>query len=281
MTRTTDESWARHPTPIQVQIIGDATPDIGAYAERRLREVFDASRLPVLHARIRITRYADPALPRPALAQANLDVDGRLVRAQASAPSAREAVDRMHDRLRRHLQHVVQRAEGNWEDRRGRRASSDAHEWRHGDEPTPRPPYFPRPPEEREIVRHKTVTPARCGVDDAAADMEDMGYDFHLFTEVRSGQDSVLYRSGATGYRLAQVRPRHEALAPHMLQVTLSEQPAPRLSVPEAAARMTVWDRPFLFFCDRERGRGALLYHRYDGHYGLVTAAEPGGDEGV
>jgi hypothetical protein len=27
---------------------------------------------------------------------------------------------------------------------------------------------------------------------------------------------------------------------------------------------------------DGERGRGALLYHRYDGHYGLITPADAG-----
>ena len=39
-----------------------------------------------------------------------------------------------------------------------------------------------------------------------------MGYDFHLFTEAGTGQDSVLYRSGPTGYRLAQLVPRRKRL---------------------------------------------------------------------
>jgi hypothetical protein len=271
---TTSHAWS-DMTPVQVQVAGDTTPDIAAYAERRLRETFQDTRFPVLHARIRITRYPDPALARPVIAQANLDLNGRLVRARLSAPTAREAVDLLRDRLRQRLQHLVQRAEGTWEDRRPRYTAHKEHEWRHGDEPTHRPPYFPRPPEEREIVRHKTVAPARCGLDDAAADMNDMDYDFHLFTEAGTRQDSVLYRAAPTGYRLAQVRPRPDALAPHTLPVTVSDQPAPRLSVQEAAARMAVWDQPFLFFRDHEGGRGALLYHRYDGHYGLISPAEP------
>lgn len=32
--------------------------------------------------------------------------------------------------------------------------------------------------------------------------------------------------------------------------------------------------QPFVFYLDRERRRGALLYHRYDGHYGLITPAD-------
>jgi hypothetical protein len=35
-------------------------------------------------------------------------------------------------------------------------------------------------------------------------------------------------------------------------------------------------DLPFLFFVDAERGRGAVLYHRYDGHYGLIAPADDG-----
>jgi Sigma 54 modulation/S30EA ribosomal protein C terminus/Sigma 54 modulation protein / S30EA ribosomal protein len=276
VSETKHQGWTDAPTPIQVQVSGDASPDIAAYAERRLREALADIHLPVLHARTRITRYADPALERPVIAQVNVDVNGRFVRAQISARTAREAVDLLHDRLRRRMEHVVQRTAGNWEDRRARRTDVHDHEWRHGDEPARRPPYYPRRPEEREIIRHKSVTAARCGIDDAAAEMEDLGYDFHLFTEVATGQDSVLYRSGATGFRLAQVDGTPDAQpTAHTLPVTTSDQPAPPLSVPEAVARMAVWDRPFLFFLDREQGRGAVLYHRYDGHYGLITAAEP------
>ena len=30
---------------------------------------------------------------------------------------------------------------------------------------------------------------------------------------------------------------------------------------------------PFLFFIDAAPGRASVLYHRYDGHYGLITPA--------
>ena len=283
MTQSTSSyPWSNESTPVQVQVSGELPPDTAPYAEQRLREVFADTHFPVLHARIRITHYADPSLERPVVGQANLDVDGRFLRVQLSARTSRGAIDLLHDRLRHRLQNLVQRAEGTWEDRRGRYDVgehydlADDHEWRHGDEPTHRPPHFPRPVEEREIVRHKSVTPTRCGIDDAAADMEDMGYDFHLFTEAGTHRDAVLYRSGPTGYRLAQVTPQPDAaLAPHALLVTVSDQPAPRLSVEEATAQMAVWDRPFFFFLDSDTRRGAVLYHRYDGHYGLITPAEP------
>jgi len=33
-------------------------------------------------------------------------------------------------------------------------------------------------------------------------------------------------------------------------------------------------DQPFLFFADSQTGRGNLMYHRYDGHYGLIGPAD-------
>jgi hypothetical protein len=270
------QDWPDVPTPVQVQVHGAVEPEIAEYAEQRLREAALDTHFPVLHARVRIERHADPAVPRPVVAQANLDVAGRFVRAQVSAPTAREAVDLLSARLRHRMRHDLQRAGGNWEDRRGRQDTGAAHEWRHGDGSSRRLPYFPRPAEEREIVRHKAIAPARSGLDDAVAAMNDLDFDFHFFTEAGSGEDSVLYRAGPTGYRLAQVEPRPDALARHTVPVTVSEQPSAVLSPAEAVTRMATWEQPFLFFLDRERNRDALLYHRYDGHYGLIAPSGPG-----
>lgn len=103
-------------------------------------------------------------------------------------------------------------------------------------------------------------------------EMEDMDYDFHLFTELGSEQDSVLYRT-PDGYRMAQIDPHPEELAEHFVPVTVSERPTPVLTTAEAAERLGTLGLPFLFYLDGERGRGAVLYRRYDGHYGLITPA--------
>jgi ribosome-associated translation inhibitor RaiA len=258
------QGWPDQP-PVQVQVIGDNTPEIAEYADRRIREAFGDSRLPILHARVRVTRHTNPARARPVVAQANLDVNGRLVRAQYRAQTAYEAIDLLHDRLRRRLHDLLQRpgdpaAMGTWR--------APAEDTGVGDG-TPS-----LPPARREIVRHKTVTPLRQSVTEAAEFMDDMSYDFHLFTESDSGQDSVLYRS-TTGYRLAQLDPPPQPSATQSGTVTVSDQPASRMSVPEAVERMNVWTQPFLFFRNSENDRGALLYLRHDGHYGLITPETP------
>ncbi|MBT2381356.1 sigma 54 modulation/S30EA ribosomal C-terminal domain-containing protein [Streptomyces sp. ISL-111] len=40
-----------------------------------------------------------------------------------------------------------------------------------------------------------------------------------------------------------------------------------------AAQRLRLTGLPFVFFHDTGTGRGSVLYHRYDGHYGLITPA--------
>jgi Sigma 54 modulation/S30EA ribosomal protein C terminus len=275
------DSPAAAVVPVEVQVSGPHSADIVHYAQDRIRTILQHTDAPALHARVRITHHADPAVELPVTAQANLDVNGRFVRARARARTDEEAVDLLLDRLRHRLQHDHARSVGSWEDRRGQSAPTipqggEQHEWRHSDAPAHLVPYFPRPVEERRIIRHKSYTVSPCGIDEAAFDMEALDHDVILFTEIGSDQDSVLYQAGPTGYRLAQVLPDPDQLARHTLPVTVSGQPAPLLDTDEAIQRMASLDHPFLFYLDGERGRGALLYHRYDGHYGLITPADTG-----
>jgi hypothetical protein len=55
---------------------------------------------------------------------------------------------------------------------------------------------------------------------------------------------------------------------------TVSGRPAPRLSLAEAEVQLEATGRPFLCFVNTRTGRGNLIYHRYDGHYGLTEPAE-------
>lgn len=115
---------------------------------------------------------------------------------------------------------------------------------------------------------------APCSVDEAALEMDLLDYDFHLFNEKGSGIAGVLYRGDPTGYRLAQVAPTTpEELSPYELRLTISPHPAPCITVEQAAERLDALGLPFVFFIDAAQGRAAVLYVRYDGHYGLITPA--------
>jgi ribosome-associated translation inhibitor RaiA len=250
-----------------------ATAAIAADARRRLAAVASQLRHPVLSARVRVTRHGDPAAANPFTAQANVDLNGRLLRVQVGAPTAGEALAQLEDKLRR----VAERAAARWKDRSARRSAAaprEDHEWRHIFEPARRPSYYPRPPADRRVVRHKAFGLAVCTTDEAAFDMEALDYDFHLFTELGSGQDSVLSRDENGHWTLTQLTPRPAKVIKGAVPLTVSTQPAPVLTEAEAVQRLNLSGEPFLFFRQPDgHRRGQVLYRRYDGHYGLITPA--------
>jgi hypothetical protein len=266
---------------VQLTTRGDVPIGSATYAVDKIRAVVERVVRPVLSARVRLTLAPDPAVERPAMAQAVLDLDGHLLRAHTAAPTMREAIDRMEDRLVDQLDRLVP----DWESTRG--AMPQPGQWRHSSVPAHRPEHYPRPPAERRVVRHKAFSLPRTTVDEAAFDMEMLDYDFYLFTDLDNGQDSVVYRDPRAGepdadpamppYRLAQLTPVPQQRTPERpsaVAFSRSPVPAPRLTVPEAADRLDLTGLPFVFFENVETGRGNLLYHRYNGHYGLITPVE-------
>lgn len=257
--------------PILQVSAGRYVSDAGAdYAREKIGRALAHAPEPVLSARVRLTGHGDPALGGSVVAQANVNLAGRPVRVQVTGTSTREAVDLLRARLESRLARISR----HWEAVRGGRGAGAVHEWRHGAAPRNGLPYHPRPAEERRVVRHKSYALTNETVDEAAFDMELMDYEFQLFTEYGSRVDSVLYRDGATGYRLAQVDPRPDAVTRGLPALSVSSRQAPRLSVPEAITRLELTGWPFVFFRDRDLDRGCVLYHRYDGHYGLITPSD-------
>lgn len=223
----------------------------------------------MLAARVRVGRDDNPRIAHPYHAEGELDVNGRIVRAHVVGPSADAALDDLTDRLERQLRraadrHVTQR-----------RMTGEAQigEWRHDDLPTERPGFFPRPPEERRVLRRKSFALEPMTPVQAAADMIDLDHDFYLFHDARTGKDAVIHRLREDG-RLGLIEPA--GIAARTDVRWLVEEPD-RFSEPVALHRaiteMDAVDHHFLYFVDRDSGRGSIIYRRYDGHYGVVEAA--------
>lgn len=261
-------------TPDVRVTIGEGIPAgaadaIATEARRRVLTALKHLRQPVLAARVRVTRHPDPAATRPYAAQANVDLNGRLLRTQVAAPTPGETLAGLEEKLR----NAAGRAAARWKDRTERKAARVPGEWRHQFEPAHRPSYYPRPAADRRVVRHKAFGLAVCTADEAAFDMDELDYDFHLFTELGSGQDSVLSR-GEAQYSLVQLEPDPGKVSQGMIPLAVSEQPAPVLTEAEAVSRLDLSGEPFLFFRKPDgQHRGQVLYRRYDGHYGMITPA--------
>jgi len=254
--------------PVQVEAHGRVPDGMRELAAAKAASLLRFASEPVLSARVTLAVSADPAVSRPAVAQATIDLNGRTVRAQAVGETMREAIEHMAARLRIRLE----RSARDWSARRGTLPVPEPGEWRHQSIPAYRPAYFPRPAAARSVIRRPSCASRSLTPEEAVAELDLLDYDFHLFTERSTGEDSVLYRVGDR-YRLAQAQPKPDRLGPLPATVTLSDHRAPVLTLAEAVGRLEWLGQPFVFFVNPETGRAGLLYHRYDGHYGLV---EPG-----
>ncbi len=216
--------------------VGEAARE---YAAEKVARLHPHAHGPVLLTRVKLTWADGQDAERGAIAEAVLDVDGRLVRGQVAARRFEEAIDLLVDRMIRQLDQAAAKART-----RERRAP----------DPGPRPVAAAVPPEEREVVAHKSFAIERATLDEAAFDMEVLDYDFFLFTDADDGKDKVVYR-GLDG------------------EVRTASNP-PTETVDEALERLDAGGEPFVFFCAADTGRGAVAYLRYDGHYGLIRPAD-------
>ncbi len=239
-------------------------------AERKVRRVMEAIGEPILHARVKLSMAPDPAVERPARAEAALDVNGQLVRAHVSGHTLQEAVDLLEPRLRGRALHAAARVRT----LHLRPPETPPGEWHHGEAPTNRPAWFDRPREEREVVHHKTFALDELTVDEAADDMGMLDFDFYLFYELATGVDAVLHRRPDGRLGLRRLHPVDLAPATEAVDVVLEPDAAPALALDEAIEWLDVAGEPFVFFRNLETGRANVAYRRYDGHYGLIVPAD-------
>ena len=123
------------PVQVQIETQGAVPEGVPELAIAKVDSLLRPATEPVLHARVTLTMAADPAVTLPAVARVNVDLLGRLVRAQAAGETMREAVEHMASRLRARLE----RSARNWEARRGSRPADAPGEWRHQSIPAHHP----------------------------------------------------------------------------------------------------------------------------------------------
>ncbi|MFJ1704929.1 hypothetical protein [Kitasatospora sp. NPDC088346] len=96
--------------------------------------------------------------------------------------------------------------------------------------------------------------------------------DGHLFTDARTGLDRVVSRDPASGGHRVDVAVRATAPAPVPAPAGAARS-VPDLAVAQAVERLEPSGPPLVFVTDTATARGTVVYHRYDGRYGLITPA--------
>ncbi len=239
-----------HANPVdEIVVEGDVSARARAYAMEKFAALTRFSPLPVLSGHVRFTHTNHRDLFKRVIVEANLDINGRPIRAQVAAATSYEAVDLARDRLRRKLSQL------------GRHPAKQG-----GRERSHRPGYAPRAVAERDVLRRKTFEPATASLEEAEFDLEMLDYDFLLFTDEASRLDTVVSRDGADGGTDGGT----DGMAGY--HVTVLPR-APMMTLEAAKSTLDATDLPFVFYCDPQTKRGNVLYRRHDGHYGLITPA--------
>lgn len=252
---------------VDVVVRGRVPGEAVAYARQKIARLARPAGSPVLFARVKLSHREDPAIKRPAVVEAALDVNGRLVQAHRAAHAFHEAVDLVEARLRDRLEHLAQHRH----ERTRRPAELPPGEWRHGALPAHRPAHFPRPPEERELIRRSPYSTGEATLEEAAFDLDILDHDFYLFREPDVDGDSLLIRLPDGRFGLQRTADGPPAVPPEA--VSLDPVPVPELEVDEAIERLNESGEPFVFFRHRRNGHGNVVYWRYDGNYGLIEPA--------
>jgi ribosome-associated translation inhibitor RaiA len=255
--------------PVQVTTHGPVSRSAEDYAVEKILRLGRFADRDVLFAHVTLREETNPSIERQAVAKASLDVSGRIVQAHVAAESIDEAIDFLEERLRRRLEKVTELRGPSHET-----GEAVPGEWRHGALPRRRPSFFPRPPEEREVIAHKVYTLAALIPEEAVDEMEELDHDFYLFTDAETGEEAVVHRRDDGSLGLRQMTPVADRVERVAIPMVLDPMPAPTLTPEQATARLDATGELFVFYADAETGRGNVIYRRYDGHYGRIVPAD-------
>lgn len=262
----------------EVQIVvpeGQVSDEVKERAQREIADLERYAPREFLFAKVEFSRR-DSRAPTTST-QVLLDVQGSIVQARGQAPQPDESFDIVRDRVVRSLHRLSERLQ----DRRHEPATLPEGEWRHGALPTERPDHFPRPPEEREVVERVTHARGPASPEEAAFDLELLEDDWLLYVDEASGTDAVIRRledEDAYGVAVAAGTAAISGDGPYDLR---PDAAPPTLSLDSAIERLDVGEEPHVFFVDDANDRGAVIYRRYDGHYGLVRPRDLEPQEGA
>jgi ribosome-associated translation inhibitor RaiA len=253
------------------QTVGSVPTSARFEAEEMMAKLSDFAPRPVLFTKVRVKNDEERDPDQHSVVEGTMDVSGAVVRAQAAGPTAIDALRAVGNKLERRLT----RLEGRRQRATKRPPSAPSGEWRSGDLLTDRPEFYDRPPEERMVVRRKTYSPVdQLSVSEALFDLDVLDHRFFLFTDEADERASIVYEEddGLSIRKVDGSRP-DDAILRHDIQV--NETPAPTITAADAVSRLNLSDMPFIFFRDADTEQPAVLYRRYDGHYGLIVPSTP------
>ena len=183
-TKSCDTSQIWHQLLTLEVITRGELPGAAEYAQRKIGGLGRLTHQPVLFARVKLTKHPDSAVQRPVVARPT----------STSTAGWSGSRSRASARATRSIGSGPGRGSGwNASPSTGKPGVA-ARRWPArtsgvtSPSPTHRPSYFPRPQEQRRILRRKAYTLATSTLEKAALEMDVLDYDFHLFIEEGTNQ---------------------------------------------------------------------------------------------
>jgi len=248
------------------QTFGPVPASARTEAEAMVSGLADLAPRPVISSKVKVHDDEERHPGQRSLAEAVMDVSGVILRAQAAASTAVEALRAVSERMERRVHRLTDRRQ-----RAEKRPPTSQRSRMGGELPSRRPEFYDRPPEDRSVMRRKTYPPAeRISVSQALFDLDVLDYRFFLFTDESDDKSSIVYEEegGVAIRKVDGSRPEETTIRPGL---RINEIPAPCMSVNEAVSHLNATDEPFAYFEDSARRQASALYRRYDGHYGLIV----------
>lgn len=254
---------------VEVSTRGRVPPEMADLAAEKIGEIESAVDEPLTAARVVLHQEPNPRMVRASRAEGEVRLRRTWIRGRVDAESMSQAInalaDRLREQLRRHLDRLITESRVP--------AAVASGQWRRGAWTPPRPPRSWRPPGEREVIRRKHFMLEPMSAARAADLMEDLDHDFLLYRDADARADALIHLRDDG--RLGVVLPQNAA-APGTDEAFVREPSrySEPLALASAISEMDVLNHRFLYFTDAATGRGAVLYLRYDGNYGLIEPAQ-------
>lgn len=173
------------PDSISVTRRGDVGRGAVSYAQSKVAAVLADVKGPVLGAKVVLDWRRNPAVGRPACADVGVNVNGTVVRARSERRTMQEAIDELHDRLRRRITAVEDRRAAQRHPVSRRQPTQPSAEERASHTPSA-----------DAIVRERAQIAELLTPEEASYEMDLVDHDFFLFHDSSTGSPALLRRAG-------------------------------------------------------------------------------------
>ena len=169
----------------------DVSPALKEYAQKRLgkleKHLNESARV-----ELELQAERNPSIAQSQVAEATIWTKGPILRARESSPDMKASIDALVDKLERQVQRY-----------RAKRSRRETARRAANGSPPPEP-QFSAEQLEQMIVKSKQFDLQPLTPDEAALQLELIGHDFFVFTNVDTGKTNVVYRRRAGDYGLIE-----------------------------------------------------------------------------